>query len=316
MSSPTVGVVVPCKNEAGTIARCLESLRAQRPTVSRIVVVDNGSTDGSVEVARRLADEVVEVRGGSIAGLRNLGAGRLSDADVIGFVDADCEVGPGWLAAGLDALGGAGLVGSRSLAAPDAPWVARRWAAIEAGQAHDQSKVWSQHLLIRAPVLARLGGFDEALATGEDSDLSQRAVVCGDGVALVDGMVAIHHGFPGSVPAFLRRERWHTRAPGWFPRMSPKSKALVLGAAAWLTLGAVATGVSLASRDVGALVTWTGSSMVLVPILGAVGTRSLRTAVPDGVLLALWSIVRAGRLPGELVRPSAAARTVATVARP
>lgn len=50
-SPVTVGVVVPCKDEAATLRRCLLALRAQEPSVSRIVVVDNGSTDGSLEIA-------------------------------------------------------------------------------------------------------------------------------------------------------------------------------------------------------------------------------------------------------------------------
>src|SRR3712207_5284996 len=41
-----VGVVVPCKDEVATIERCLTALRAQQPAPARIVVADNGSTDG------------------------------------------------------------------------------------------------------------------------------------------------------------------------------------------------------------------------------------------------------------------------------
>ena len=302
-----VGVVVPCKDEVATIERCLLALRAQNPPPARIVVVDNGSTDGSLQVARELADEVLLVPGITISAMRNLGARALGPVDVVAFVDADCEVAPGWVAAALDALDGvdgrggrADLAGWRSAAAPDATWVAGRWAAVEARQRHGESYVWSQHLAIRAELFDKLEGFDETLPTGEDVDLSRRVVETGGRIAFEPGMAAIHHGFPPTVRDFLRRERWHTRAPGWFGRMSGKSRGLVVLGAAWAAAGAVAGARTVATRDTAPLAAWALGTAAGVPALGLAGGRSPRTAVQDGVLLGLWTGVRVARLPREL----------------
>jgi GT2 family glycosyltransferase len=300
-----VGVVVPCKDEVATIERCLLALRAQDPPPARIVVVDNGSADGSLEVARRLADEVLLVPGVTISAMRNLGARALGPVDVVAFVDADCEVAPGWVAAALGALHGPGeradLAGWRSDASPDATWVAGRWAAVEARQRHGESYVWSQHLAIRAALFEKLDGFDETLPTGEDIDLSRRVVESGGRIAFEPGMAAVHHGFPGTVQGFLRRERWHTRAPGWFARMSGKSRGLVVLGAAWAAAGVVVGARTAATGDTAPLAAWALGTAAGVPALGFAGGRSPRAALQDGVLLGLWTGLRIARLPRELV---------------
>lgn len=59
MSEPTITVVVPVLNEEGFLAETLRSLRAQTFTDFELIVVDNGSTDGSPEIAARFADRVL-----------------------------------------------------------------------------------------------------------------------------------------------------------------------------------------------------------------------------------------------------------------
>lgn len=295
---PRVGVVIPCKNEAATIERCLLALRAQSVPVDRIVVVDNGSTDGSDAVAARYA-EVLHFDGRGISKVRNAGARHLADCDVLGFVDADCEVGPRWLESGLDALAEADLVGARTRAPHDAPWVAGRWAVIEDAQQHDDSLLWSQHLLARRSTFDALGGFDEALGTNEDADLSQRVIASGGRIAHVPGMDVIHHGFAPDLRSFVRRERWHTSTPGWFDRMSPKSKAVVVGCGAWTACAPVAAAALVTGRRAPAAV-WALGTVVGIPALGYVATRTPEHAVEDGILMWTWALTRAASLGSEL----------------
>lgn len=293
--SPSVGVVVPCKNEVATLRLCLDSLRAQQPKIDYIIVMDNGSTDGSRDIALSLADRVIDLPGAAISTLRNAGAAALRNVDVIGFVDADCELDHGWLGAGLRGLQKADLVGSRSLAPPDGTWVAARWAEIERRRAHAKSLLWSQHLLITRATFEQLGGFDETMPTGEDSDLSSRVRANGGRLAMVDDMIAIHHGFPATLRRFIRREVWHTSTPGWYGRMAPKSKTLVLLAAGWMAAGVAAAAASGAQRQAGPVLGWATVGCTALSALGCT-IGSARHSVQDGTLLGIWSLIRAGRL--------------------
>lgn len=88
----TVSVVIPTFNSQSTIAECLQSVFSQGRLVSEIIVVDDGSTDDTANVVRRLAnDRVVVIEhgqnlGGSAA--RNTGIHRAS-SDWIAFLDSD-----------------------------------------------------------------------------------------------------------------------------------------------------------------------------------------------------------------------------------
>ncbi len=297
--SSRIGVVVPCKNEAQTLARCLTSLRAQVPAIEQIIVVDNGSTDDSRRIAQQWADRVVDLPDVSISSLRNQGAGLLGSVDYVAFVDADCSVAPGWAAAALSGLERADMVGSRTFAPADAPWVAARWAEIERQRTRPEALLWSQHLVLRREAWEMLGGFDETLRTGEDADLSLRLRGQGGTVVQLDDMVAVHHGFPATLRRFVRRELWHTSSPGWFTRMSPMSRRLVLLTAGWTALGAGAAAAAVAGRS-RPLATWLVGSTAALPLLGRASGGTTRHALQDGVLTAIWNFVRVGRLLGIL----------------
>ncbi|HUG39959.1 MAG TPA: glycosyltransferase family 2 protein [Longimicrobiales bacterium] len=90
-SSPEVSIVVPCRNEAATIADCVREAKAaleRAGYAGEVVVCDNGSTDGSAEAARSAGALVVTqpIRGYGAACLRGLEAAR---GDLIVLVDGD-----------------------------------------------------------------------------------------------------------------------------------------------------------------------------------------------------------------------------------
>jgi rSAM/selenodomain-associated transferase 2 len=84
-----LSVIVPMLNEAASIARTLEAIRVGAPA-TEIIVVDGGSSDGSIEVARRLCDVVISASRGR-ARQMNAGAARAS-GEVLVFVHADTIV--------------------------------------------------------------------------------------------------------------------------------------------------------------------------------------------------------------------------------
>lgn len=72
--SPAASVIVRCKDEASTIERTFRSLRSQSLPVE-IIVVDSGSTDGSLEISRRYCDRLIEIPVESFSYGRSLNIG-------------------------------------------------------------------------------------------------------------------------------------------------------------------------------------------------------------------------------------------------
>jgi glycosyltransferase involved in cell wall biosynthesis len=111
---PDVSIVVPCRNHAAEVARCLQSLQDQQfDGLAEIIVVDAGMDDAVLAAAGAFPTvRVVRGRAPLLPGeARNLGAGS-ARAAVLCFIDADCVAEPGWLAAATRALrDGARLVG-------------------------------------------------------------------------------------------------------------------------------------------------------------------------------------------------------------
>lgn len=101
---PGVSVVVPARDDAVHLARCLRLLAAQTRPPDEVVVVDNASSDSTAEVARAAGARVVleSVRGIPPAAATGYDAAR---GDVVVRCDADSVPGPEWIAGLLAALG-------------------------------------------------------------------------------------------------------------------------------------------------------------------------------------------------------------------
>lgn len=177
-----VSVVIPARNAIRTLEDQLAALRRQDYAGDReIVVADNGSTDGTADLARRWATtlplRVVDAsakRGASFA--RNRGW-RSASGDLIAFCDADDVVAPHWLGGLVAAARRADLVGGpyefrRLNTGTGRPW----WngESLPVGL-NFLPFILGGNLAVWADVLAALGGFNEAYARQEDVELSWRA---------------------------------------------------------------------------------------------------------------------------------------------
>lgn len=88
--SPRFSVIIPAFNAATTLTRAIDSVRAQSWPVHEIIVVDDGSTDDTANVARRFGDAVrlIRQRNSGVSVARNAGAAAAT-GDWLAFLDAD-----------------------------------------------------------------------------------------------------------------------------------------------------------------------------------------------------------------------------------
>jgi len=92
--APLISVIVPCYNGGQTIQRCIESLVEQSHRPHETIVVDDRSTDMSVELLRGLPVTIVSrALNGGAAAARADGAAK-AKGEIFAFLDADCIEDP------------------------------------------------------------------------------------------------------------------------------------------------------------------------------------------------------------------------------
>lgn len=212
-----ISVVVPARNSGATLGACLSSILREVPAALReVIVVDNGSTDDTLAVARSFPVRLESVPGGFVSRSRNVGA-CLARHPVVAFVDSDCLVCDGWYEAITKTLADArvGVCGRRHDIRDEAGWVERAWDLAHRRPLGDAPRpvayVPAGNMAARRDVFLQVRGFDETLETGEDPDLCARLAARGLAVVEVPAARAVHLGEPRTLRDVFRRERWHGR---------------------------------------------------------------------------------------------------------
>ena len=202
--------VIPVLNGERFIGRCLAHLRLEARAGDEVLVVDNGSTDRTRELAVADGATLIEAPGVSIAALRNLGAARARHA-VLAFVDADCLICPGWRAAVERILTDPEVAATGSFYdLPEAPtWVERAWWSFRPRHEHRANFLISGNFVVRRTSFDAVGGFDPSLVTDEDSDISRRLVDSGAVLVEAPSVRVIHLGNAKTLAQFFHKERWH-----------------------------------------------------------------------------------------------------------
>jgi GT2 family glycosyltransferase len=178
-----LGVVAIGRNEGERLRRCLLSL-AKVGQGAASVYVDSGSTDGSVELARSMGVEVVELdmsQPFSAARARNAGFERLKEIapgiKAVMFLDGDCEVADGWLDRArreLESRPKAAVVcGRRRELAPEHS-IYNRLVDLEWDTPIGEAIACGGDSVIRAEAFEAVGGFDPTAPAGEEPELCQR----------------------------------------------------------------------------------------------------------------------------------------------
>ena len=179
-------------------------------------MVDNGSSDRTLELVRRFPVVLLQLSPGFVSRSRNAGAAT-GHHPLLAFVDSDCIVLPGWadairLALREDTLG---AVGARHQLRDGPTWVELAWQKAHErpsiSEFRDVDYLPAGNLAVRRSVFLSVGGFDETLETGEDPDLCVRISRSGLRIVEYSRMRCIHLGEPRKLTDVYRRERWHGR---------------------------------------------------------------------------------------------------------
>jgi len=208
-----VSFLIPALNEEVNIRCCIEAIRqfSSKSHAYEILVGDHGSTDRTADIATSLGAKVMEFRGGTIAALRNF---LVSNATgwLIVFVDADVCLTAEWSRA-FDATVAElqrqplQLTGSRCLPPPSENLIIKHWFAEMSTDKHVY--LGTGHIIFTRSAFDEIGGFDAALRTGEDYEFCMRARDKGCALNINPDLKVIHHDYPLTIAAFLRREGWH-----------------------------------------------------------------------------------------------------------
>jgi GT2 family glycosyltransferase len=182
---PYVSVVVPARNAEGELGTCLASLeRLDYPALHHeVVIVDNGSADGTARVVRQHAVRCVRSPTRGVGHARNAGIAA-SRGEIIAFTDTDCAVSTAWLRELVKPFSDptVGAVGGAIVPYPPETG-AQRYATRR--MSHSQLRPISHparpfamtpNVAFRRDALLRIGGFDTRFPGGgwEDADVCWR----------------------------------------------------------------------------------------------------------------------------------------------
>ncbi len=233
---PTVSIIIPVKDRAEDLSQCLLSLhRLNYPDDKlQIIVVDDGSTDETPEVARTLGALVFSSgkTGGGPALARNRGAAEAT-GDILAFIDSDCTAASDWLNDLLPAFSdermaavGGWVDGMHHESALD------RYEAVMsslnlgrrdmvAGSGADTFYLPSCNLLIRQSAFAAAGGFRTELHVGEDVDLTWRLRDKGWKISYLPRGV-VFHAHRSRLWPFMKRRFDYGTSEGLLQQLHPQ----------------------------------------------------------------------------------------------
>ena len=224
-SEPSVSVVIPTYQRRELLPRAVSSVLAQTFQDFELIVVDDGSTDGTREALEGLDDRIhyrwQENRG--VAAARNVGI-RLGRGEIVAFLDSDDRWLPDHLAVVTEVL----ARHPKAVLVCTCPRyrVAGRQRAKEARLVDLLPRLLLQNLLgypacvaVRREALVAVEGFDERLLVWEDSDLWLRLALLGP-FAILKRRTIAHRRSPDSLSEHGRRSGGYLRA---FEVASPRA---------------------------------------------------------------------------------------------
>jgi glycosyltransferase involved in cell wall biosynthesis len=181
-----VSVIVPARNSADTIGACLRSIRDQSYEQVELIVVDNGSSDGTPLIASEIADRVLDT-GPERSAQRNAGA-RAASGEYLVFIDSDMLLRE-------DVIGDCvaeAEAGADAVVIPEVSFGVGFWArckALERSCYHGDETIEAARFF-RREMFLRVDGYDETIPFGpEDWDIHERVRSAGGRIERAKAMI-------------------------------------------------------------------------------------------------------------------------------
>ena len=289
--SPKISVIIPVKNMAGKIEKCLEAVFSQSLSPHEVLVVDGRSADGTAERAQKFPVKVFDQDYGAAGAARQIGVEQ-AEGEYLAFTDGDCIPGKDWLknlvagfeegivgvGGGIQNIGRGIWTNSINLASATFLGSGR---SVQGGASFSERFVKSIsgcNSMYRRSDLLQAGGFDPDLSGADETELNARLLKSGKLRYVRDAAVLHDHsrGLKGFARNMYRYGGWRKECGVWdWPVLPPLLAPLLL-----LTL--------LASRWI--LVTIIGLYLVIVGLHGlyfAIKEKNIRCLVTIPVVFIL-----------------------------
>ena len=218
MDEPRVSIVIPTYNSEKTLPICLESIKRQTYKNIEVIVVDNFSTDRTVEIAKKYGARVY-IKGSERSAQKNYGALK-AKGEFVYFIDSDfvlhskvVEECVQLVRQGYDA------VNVLNVSYPKTSLIAK--ARFYERLSYYGSNVYEAARFMRRSIFMKIGGFDEGLYANEDYDLHQRLVRVGAKIARTRHSFEIHIGEPKSVREFIVKSLYYGSNIKYYIRKNP-----------------------------------------------------------------------------------------------
>lgn len=229
-AAPGFSVIICTRNGSDRIQTCLRAASAIEYADFEIVVVDDGSEDGTPKLVENEFPEVklVRIEHGGLSAARNAGA-EAATREILAFTDDDCEPDARWLAEiatclanGWDAAGGPNLPPSPSNRVEAVVAAAPGAASHVMLDDFEAEHVPGCNLVVRRSTYFEIGGFDPSFRTaGDDVDFCWRLRDAGYRIGFSPTAFVWHHRRP-SLRGYLRQQTGYGHAEAMLMRKHPQ----------------------------------------------------------------------------------------------
>ncbi len=217
---PKVSVVVSTYNGSRTLNACLESLCKLNYPEYEVLIVDDGSTDATAEIAARFpAFRYIRQPNLGLSAARNTGI-EAARGEIVAFTDDDCRADENWLFSLVSDMqrGNFDGMGGHNFLPPEDSWVAAAVMASPGGPAHvmltdrEAEHVPGCNMAFYKKALVQIGGFDPVFRkAGDDVDLCWRLLDSGYKLGFSHAGFVWHYR-RSTVKAYLRQQAGYGEA--------------------------------------------------------------------------------------------------------